>query len=556
MLDTLIFYQTNGLIIQEYTPSYCAGSFVFANPQSMAFSLPQILLFFFDPITSVRLTYIVSSLVGFIGIFLCARQLKVSSIASFFAATLFALSGFLLTRMIVGHLTFYSVFFSPLIAWFLMRSISLFENMERLKSFTNLSLGSIMLAYSIFSGIGIMLLQSIIVICFFVILFGLKNKQLKISLISLLVLLILSSLLASPKIEASLALIEINPREFYKLPGFEFFSVFKFVLTALIWIPETKIVNEMLLNKDWSLGWHELYYGLSPIVLMPLFALFSSKFRRQFISLIKNNPSISILFVLFFFIPILLNYYSPSWNDIIKDIPIIGQSSNLLRFIFSLIPIFAIASGFMFEKIPLKRTYKLSILLMMLLFLGIYQYFVLTLNLSPSKIEYKPDDVIKAWHEIIEDNRKVPVIDKLGFMRKTANNRTVMMHAPNLDKLFLIGVSNAMCYEPIFGYRFEKASTYKLLPGDIFQKVNNGLNFKNPACYVYPEVNNCPPSGQFRLQDKELLESFSKREPLTFTYPNSREIFNSLSFYLFILLIIIIFTNFIKNILKINISLK
>jgi len=548
MLDTLIFYQSNGFTIQEYTPSYCAGVFVYANPQSMAFSLPQMLLFFFDPIESVRLTYIAISLIGFIGIFLCSRELKVSSSASFFAAILFALSGFLLTRMIVGHLAFYSVFFAPLIAWFLMRSISQYENMERVKSLTNLSLGSIFLAYSIFSGIGVMLLQSIIVICFFVILFGLKSKQLKISLVFLLFLLTISALLASPKIEASLALIEINPRGFYKLPGFEFFDALKFIFTSLIWIPDSKTVNEALLNKDWVLGWHELYYGLSPIILIPFFALISSKFRRKISSSIKRNSSILILFILFSLIPILLNYYSPSWNAIIKEMPIIGQSSNLTRFIFILIPIFAIGSGLIFEKINLKKVYKLSFTLVTILFLGFYQYFVITLHLNPSKVEYKPNDIVNAWYEINENDKRAPAIDKLGFIRKTVNKRTLSKHAPNLDKLFLIGVSNAMCYEPIFGYRFEKATTYKLLPGDIFQKVNNGLNFKNPACYVYPEVNNCPSNGQFSSQDKALLSSFAKRESVKFVYSSSREILNSLSFYLFIILAFIICIGFLKSI--------
>jgi len=548
MLDTLIFYQANGFTIQEYTPSYCAGVFVYANPQSMAFSLPQMLLFFFDPIESVRLTYIAISLIGFIGIFLCSRELKVSSSASFFAAILFALSGFLLTRMIVGHLAFYSVFFAPLIAWFLMRSISQYENMERVKSLTNLSLGSIFLAYSIFSGIGVMLLQSIIVICFFVILFGLKSKQLKISLVFLLFLLTISALLASPKIEASLALIEINPRGFYKLPGFEFFDALKFIFTSLIWIPDSKTVNEALLNKDWVLSWHELYYGLSPIILIPFFALISSKFRRKISSSIKRNSSILILFILFSLIPILLNYYSPSWNAIIKEMPIIGQSSNLTRFIFILIPIFAIGSGLIFEKINLKKVYKLSFTLVTILFLGFYQYFVITLHLNPSKVEYKPNDIVNAWYEINENDKRAPAIDKLGFIRKTVNKRTLSKHAPNLDKLFLIGVSNAMCYEPIFGYRFEKATTYKLLPGDIFQKVNNGLNFKNPSCYVYPEVNNCPSNGQFSSQDKALLSSFAKRESVKFVYSSSREILNSLSFYLFIILAFIICIGFLKSI--------
>ena len=228
--------------------------------------------------------------------------------------------------------------------------------------------------------------------------------------------------------------------------------------------------------------------------------------------------------------------------------PIIGQSSNLTRFIFILIPIFAIGSGLIFEKINLKKVYKLSFTLVTILFLGFYQYFVITLHLNPSKVEYKPDDIVNAWYEINEDDKRAPAIDKLGFMRKTVNKRTLSKHAPNLDKLFLIGVSNAMCYEPIFGYRFEKATTYKLLPGDIFQKVNNGLNFKNPACYVYPEVNNCPSNGQFSSQDKALLSSFAKRESVKFVYSSSREILNSLSFYLFIILAFIICIGFLKSI--------
>jgi len=393
-----------------------------------------------------------------------------------------------------------------------------------------------------------MLLQSIIVIFFFIILFGLKSKQLKISLVFLLFFLTLSALLASPKIEASLALVEINPRGFYKLPGFEFFDALKFIFTSLLWIPDSKTVNEALLNKDWILGWHELYYGLSPIILILFFALISSKFRRKISSSIKRNSSISILFLLFFFIPILLNYYSPSWNSVIKDMPIIGQSSNLVRFVFILIPIFAIASGLIFEKITLKKVYKLSFILVTILFLGFYQYFVITLHLNPFKVEYKPDDIVNAWYEINENDKSAPAIDKLVFIRKTVNKRTLTKHAPSLDKLFLIGVSNAMCYEPIFGYRFEKATTYKLLPGDIFQEVNNGLNFKNPACYVYPEVNNCPSNGQFISQDKALLSSFAKRKPVNFVYSSSREILNSLSFYLFIILAFIICIGFFKSV--------
>ena len=41
LLDNHLFYTANGFRWKEYTASFCAGIFEFANPQSLTLSLPQ-----------------------------------------------------------------------------------------------------------------------------------------------------------------------------------------------------------------------------------------------------------------------------------------------------------------------------------------------------------------------------------------------------------------------------------------------------------------------------------------------------------------------------------
>src|SRR5262245_38266301 len=49
LIDTHLHYRINGLAIQWYTPSFGGGLPAYANPQHIQFSLPQFLLFVFNP---------------------------------------------------------------------------------------------------------------------------------------------------------------------------------------------------------------------------------------------------------------------------------------------------------------------------------------------------------------------------------------------------------------------------------------------------------------------------------------------------------------------------
>ena len=67
LLDNHLFYLANGLSLKEYTASFCAGIFEFANPQSVALSLPQLLSSLLGPVAGVKLTFVISSAAAGLG---------------------------------------------------------------------------------------------------------------------------------------------------------------------------------------------------------------------------------------------------------------------------------------------------------------------------------------------------------------------------------------------------------------------------------------------------------------------------------------------------------
>ena len=64
-----IWFFNNFLSIPWFTPSFCCGIPFYADPQSMYFSIPQIIFLLFDPIVSLKLIFLFLSAVGYIGMF-------------------------------------------------------------------------------------------------------------------------------------------------------------------------------------------------------------------------------------------------------------------------------------------------------------------------------------------------------------------------------------------------------------------------------------------------------------------------------------------------------
>ena len=113
------WHQQNGWwALPHFTPALCGGVPFLANPQSVYFSLPQLLMRVLEPTPALFATLLVSATAGAAGCYvLLRRSFEVSVHAATLGATLFLLNGFLFYRMVVGHLTYHAIAIAPLLAY-------------------------------------------------------------------------------------------------------------------------------------------------------------------------------------------------------------------------------------------------------------------------------------------------------------------------------------------------------------------------------------------------------------------------------------------------------
>ena len=161
MLDTQLFYLTNGLALQEYTAGLCAGIFQFANPQSMALSLPQGLSYAFGPAFAMPATYVIMAALAGWGTYLCARFWGLAALPACFAALAFAFNGFLLARMAVGHLAFHGFGLAPILAATLLHGLGSLRAGSLGRALMLGSLASLLLAALLYWGIGVAIVHTL-----------------------------------------------------------------------------------------------------------------------------------------------------------------------------------------------------------------------------------------------------------------------------------------------------------------------------------------------------------------------------------------------------------
>jgi hypothetical protein len=65
-----------------------------------------------------------------------------------------------------------------------------------------------------------------------------------------------------------------------------------------------------------------------------------------------------------------------------------------------------------------------------------------------------------------------------------------------------------------------------LHPGPALEEKNGILNIKNPACYVWPQANNCEPGDHFTKEQKEAAAAFANYRPFPFLIPTAQKVAN------------------------------
>ncbi len=129
--DQHMFYHESGRIsiltfgqFPLWTPYYCGGSVLLANPQSPFLSPFFAFVLLFGAVVGLKLEALVYLAIGLTGAFLVAKKLGCSSLASAFAAIVFMFSSWFTVRVVVGHTTFFPFALLPFAFLFYLNSAS------------------------------------------------------------------------------------------------------------------------------------------------------------------------------------------------------------------------------------------------------------------------------------------------------------------------------------------------------------------------------------------------------------------------------------------------
>lgn len=502
-----------------FTPAFCGGIPLFADPVNQFFSLTGFLMRFadIDPLTGSYVTFLVAIAVGFIGTYGFVRHRLAGSVAAaVLAGVLFALNGFLSSRMLIGHSIYHGFALIPLVAWLLSGSRSSTPTLiDRLGAVTGASLCA---AYWLYSGGGVLILAFAVATLALLLVGWLKQVSIRETLIRSSLALVLIVALSAAKLNASLAYMDAFPRSGYLLPGYaSVLDTLKVIFMSLFGDAAqiAEYSAQRLTNVQWLQDRHELEAGLTAIPLLLIVAwLAVTALRRNSKPISKPNTQsilVSALLALVLVIPIALNTYSESWNAFLKSLPLIGSSSALLRWFLVYVPITAVAAGLALDGVVEKARQRWFICAIALVGVAI------TLSTVDRRFyeqqNYDPRPVVEAFEAARKSPLARPTIQFIGaFVDQNGNIQLPL----NRQDLLIQGASQIACYVPIFGYQLEFFPFRALRPGSIYETTAEGFNMKDPACFVFPKENSCSVGDHFSVDRRADLERFASYQRFEF----------------------------------------
>ncbi len=526
LLDGVYWFKTNGISeVPWFTPSFGGGLPKFPNPQSMYYSVPQWICFLTDPLSSVRISIMLFGFLGFLGFYiLLSKVFKTDSWVAILGSTLFLFNNFYFVRMLIGHLGYHSFMLMPLLAFFLIYKIN--SGIKKHVLFG--ILGALIIAYVIYSGgfhlLPIMILASVVIL----VLYLLINDREPFApyIYRFFIVVFLGLLFSASILNASISYIGLFSRDFYPLPGYANSNIIMiiFLMTLFVRVP-VDIVNSYYENTFMPFGMHEFDYGITiiPLLLMLIGLVYFFRYKyRNFFSF--RNVILCLLLWGFLAIPFFLNYYSPSWNNVLKSIPFICSSSTLIRWISVYIP-FVIVFAMLGVSHGIKHGRKIVPLVVSCIFLVVVISKFSVNEQYYANQHYKPHSIIKGYNEIQKGEIKPEI--KTIALESFADGEWITS-----NDIFVTGASQIRPYEPIFGYLLEQFPQKTLHAGDALSLNESGtLNVKNPVSYVFPKENHLSPGDHFTSAQYNDALKFTQYKPFDFRFSVRQIIANYLTLF-------------------------
>jgi hypothetical protein len=534
LLDGYFWFRNNPWYAAPwFTPSFCGGQPNFSSPVATYYDVPMLLTLWVDPLTSVQVAVILFAAVGFWGMYRLLRDsFDLDRAAAFLGGALFMFNGFYIHRMIVGHLNFQAFMLIPMVAWLLLSTRWPRQSNGIFAQGLQVVLAGLSIAYFFFSGFGVLIIPAALSVlalaCLYFIAYEGWGGFLRRSVLAG----ALSLALSASTLSATQAYLASFPRNDYLLPGFHsVLATLRILFSALFVAPPDleRTARPMLENVQWALQRHEWEYGITFIALfMILLALAAGLVKwtkGRFPIAVPGRRVLGpvMLLLVILMIPVIINTYDSGLNALLKRLPLIQSSSNLVRWWILYIPFGIVLALLSLRSLAWREKYQR-------LFIAGAVVLLVIMNATQDRgfyhrQAYDPNPVVESYRAT-EAGTTTPRIQKIGVTLDM--NGSIMLTGNRNDSL-IYGESQIACYNPVYGYRLEHFPMGRLHPGEIFEEQDGYLNLKNPACYLFPEENPCRPGDHFLAGQMDEARRFAAYKPFRFEFSARQKIANGIT---------------------------
>ncbi|MHC8508927.1 MAG: hypothetical protein ACYYKD_05925 [Rhodospirillales bacterium] len=533
-----------------FSPAQCAGTPYLGDLNVAFYSLPQVLTQWGGPTFAVRATAVIFAALGYLGAFALARgTLRASIPAAVLAGAFIMFNAFFVYRIAVGHLTFHPIMLAPGTAWIVLGGGAVRESWRRIGLRALLAGAS----FAVMFHAG--MIHAIIPVALFIAglwaVLGLRDGELRAGPVVILALAAVGAgLLSAARLQAALSFMAQFPRADYPLPGFAgLWDALAAPFQGVFLTQPYSWAEAALANRQFSLAPHEWKYGISAAALILLLA---GAARRLWVSRAEdwrpradvradvraedwppgvNAARISAAAVLaaVLVLPVAVNMHGEAWTALLKTVPVLGQSSSLLRWyvVYTLLgAVLAgcaldwVTQGLAAQGLAAERRTRWA-----------FAAVALAVLTAWSALQDHSRD---EWHDYdgrpVEDAYQAragggPVPAVAALVMRTLGGAGRYGLDVNRNNAMAQGESEILCNQPMFGYTLENFPLGETFTGDITEEDDDGgLNIKNPACYQYPAENQCAPGDSFLLEHESGARDFAAYRAFPFERPLRHDI--------------------------------
>lgn len=524
LLDGFYWHLRNGMLeVPWFSPAFCAGMPSFSDPQNLFYSPIQILSFITDPLTASLAALLLAGAMAYVGMyFYCVESLRVSAAAAVLGACLWMFNGFVAHHYLVGHVTFLPVMAAPLVAWSVVKAAE--RSGYGIGRWSYAVFAGMVVTVCLHSGMAVLLLPfalSVLVLVALVALLYPRAWQ-PLSIWSLIAAICFIAMSAA-KISAIAALLANLPRTQYRLPGFSSLTDLFLSIGAMYFLPDESIatfVGGKMVNLNFGLGTHEFAFYLSPIpIVVVMVALVCRAVPCGSKRVLLNHLAwvrivAGCVCLAGAAIALAANYYSPEWNEFLKKVPVLSSSTAPWRWLIIPMPLICVATALALDSV-LRGNARTVVSVVLVVACVLFH-----LSSPRSTYEnqgYDPSEIIKAFAEA-----RMPDFEpEIRFLGAHVDANGNPLRVINANDLIANGISQVFCYNPLFGYGLELFDPSGLGPGSPRRVKGEKLNFKNPACYVFPRENECRIGDLFSASAKDLgrVDLLLRYKPWAFEKP-------------------------------------